>query len=140
MERVIKKESHLQQIELLKEENRINENKYAYLKEMERKLKALIVDWRKAEDKNKVVKMMQAVLFKQPEKQIRKKKQRKIDSKYIEVEEEIKEGSKVLMTANQQVGNVIDIRGKKAVVQVGTIPITVNMSDLVVVREREEEE
>ena len=139
MERVIKKEAHQQQIELIKEQNRINENKYAYLKEMERKLKALIMEWRKAEDKNKVVKMMQAVLYKQPEKQIRKKKQRKIDSKYIEVEEQIIEGSKVLMTANQQVGKVIDIRGKKAVVQVGTIPITVNMSDLVVVREREEE-
>ena len=140
MERVIKKETHQQQVELLKEQNQINENKYAYLKEMDRKLKALIVEWKKAEDKNKVVKMMQAVLYKQPEKQILKKKQRKIDSKYIEVGEEIKEGSKVLMTANQQVGNVIDIRGKKAVVQVGTIPITVNMSDLVVVREREEED
>lgn len=139
MERVIKKEAHQQQIELLKEQNRINENKLAYLKEMDRKLKALIMEWRKAEDKNKVVKMMQAVLYKQPEKQILKKKQRKIDSKYVEVEEEIKEGSRVLMTANQQVGKVIDIRGKKAVVQVGTIPITVNMSDLVVVKEREAE-
>ena len=139
MERIIKKVSHEQQVELLKEQNQINENKYAYLKEMERKLKALIVEWRKAEDKNKVVKMMQAVLYKQPEKQILKKKQRKIDSKYIEVEEEIKEGSKVLLSANQQIGNVIDIRGKRAVVQVGTIPITVNMSDLVVVKERVEE-
>ncbi len=139
MELVIKKESHQQQLDLLKEQNQINENKYAYLKEMERKLKALIMEWRKAEDKNKVVKMMQAVLYKQPEKQILKKKQRKIDSKYIEVEEEIKEGSRVLMTANQQVGKVLNIRGKKAVVQVGTIPITVNMSDLVVVQEREEE-
>ena len=140
MERVIKKEAHVQQIELLKEQNQINENKYSYLKEMDRKLKSLMVEWRKTDDKNKVVKMMQAVLLKQPEKQILKNKQRKIDSKYIEVEEEIKEGSKVLLTANQQVGNVISLRGKKAVVQVGTIPITVNMSDLVVVKEREEEE
>lgn len=139
MERVIKKEAHQQQVELLKEQNKINENKLTYLKETDRKLKSLLVEWRKTEDKNKVIKMMQAVLFNQPEKQIIKKKKRTIDSKYIEVDEEIKEGSRVLMTANHQVGNVLTIRGKKAVVQVGTIPITVNMSDLVVVKEREEE-
>ena len=49
----------------------------------------------------------------------------------------VAEGKKVMMTASRQVGTVIDLRGKKAVVQVGTIPITVNISDLRVVAERE---
>ena len=82
---------------------------------------------------------MQAVLFKQPEKQILKKKQQKIDNKYIESEEPDKHGDKVIMTANRQVGTVTDIRGKKAIVQVGAVPITVNIIDLVVVREKENE-
>ncbi len=138
MKQVIDKEKHRQQVDLLKEQNKISEEKYNYLKETDRKLKALVAEWRKAEDKNKVVKMMQAILFKQPEKQILKKKQQKIDTKYIETEEPVKPGDKVVMKANRQVGIVKDIRGKKAIVQVGTIPITVSMAELVVIKEKED--
>ncbi len=65
---------------------------------------------------------MQSVLFKQPEKQILRKKQQKIDHKYIETHEPVKPGDKVLMKANKQVGTVNTIRGKKAIVQVGHDP------------------
>ena len=136
MQQVINKEKHKQQIELLKEQNKISEEKLAYLKETDRKLKSLIVEWKKAEDKNKVIKMMQAVLFKQPEKQILKKKQQKIDNKYIEINEPAKPGDKVIMKANRQVGVVTDIRGKKAIIRVGAVPITVSIEDLVVVKEK----
>jgi len=136
MQQVINKEKHKQQIELLKEQNKISEEKLAYLKETDRKLKSLIVEWKKAEDKNKVVKMMQAVLFKQPEKQILKKKQQKIDNKYMEINEPAKAGDKVIMKANRQVGVVTDIRGKKAIIRVGAVPITVSIEDLVVVKEK----
>ncbi len=81
---------------------------------------------------------MQALLFKQPEKQILQKKQKKIDNRYIESNEPVKQGDKVIMKANRQVGIVTNIRGKKAVVQVGTVPITVGIEDLVVVREKVE--
>ena len=79
---------------------------------------------------------MQALLFKQPEKQILQKKQKKIDNKYIETNEPVKPGDKVIMTKNRQVGIVTNIRGKKSVVQVGSIPITIGITDLVVVKER----
>ena len=137
MQLVIEKEKHKQQIELLKEQNQINEAKLTYLKEMDRKLKSLLIEWRKTEDKNKVIKMMQATLFKQPERQILKKKQQKINSKYIETNEAVKEGDKVMMTANRQVGTVMNIRGKKAIVQVGAVPITIGITDLIVVKEKE---
>lgn len=140
MQQLIHKEKHKQQIELLKEQNQINEAKLTYLKEMDRKLKSLLVEWRKTDDKSRVVKMMQALLFKQPEKQILKKKQQKIDSKYIETNEPVKQGDKVIMTANRQVGVVTGIRGKKAIVQVGAVPITVGIGDLVVVKDRVVEE
>jgi DNA mismatch repair protein MutS2 len=136
MEQVISKEKHKQQIELLKEQNQINEAKFTYLKEMDRKLKSLLVEWRKAEDKSKVIKLMQAALFKQPEKQILKKKQQKIANKYIESDEPVKQGDKVIMKANRQVGVVTAMRGKKAIVQVGAVPITVGVADLLVVREK----
>jgi DNA mismatch repair protein MutS2 len=136
MEQVIHHERHQQQIELLKNQNQASEAKYLYLKEMDRKLKSLLIEWKKTDDKNKVIKMMQALLFNRPEKQILQKKQKKIDNKYIEINEPVKQGDKVVMTASRQVGTVINIKGKKAVVQVGSIPITVNIVDLIVVKER----
>ncbi|MEO8820157.1 MAG: DNA mismatch repair protein MutS, partial [Ginsengibacter sp.] len=101
MQQTIAKEKHLQQIELLKEQNQVNESKYIYLKETDRKLKSLVAEWKKSDDKNKVIKMMQATLFKQPEKQILKKKQQKIDNKFIETNEAIKAGDKVKMQSNR---------------------------------------
>jgi len=137
MQEVIHKEKHQQQLELLKEQNKINKEKLTYLKETDRILKSLIVEWKKAEDKNKVVKMMQAILLKQPEKQILKKKQQKINNRYIETNEPVKQGDKVIMKANRQVGIVANIRGKKAIIQVGAVPITVSISDLAVIKEKD---
>jgi DNA mismatch repair protein MutS2 len=136
MQQVIAKEKHQQQVELLKEQNKINEAKYNYLKEMDRKLKSLVAEWKKSDDKNKVIKMMQATLYKQPEKQILKKKQQKIDNKFIETNEPVKPGDKVKMQKNRQIGIVTNLRGKKAIVQVGSIPITVAIDDLIVVTEK----
>lgn len=140
MQQVINKEKHRQQIELLKEQNQINETKLTYLKETERKLRSLLVEWRKTDDKNKVIRMMQAVLFKQPEKQILKRRQQKIDNKFVETNDPVQKGDKVMMTNNRQIGTVLDIRGKKAILQVGTIPFTLNIGELVVVKEKVKEE
>lgn len=85
------------------------------------KLKSILVEWEKTDDKKAVIKMMQSILFKQRETQSVAKKQKKIDNKYIETKEPVKEGDKVKMVANRQVGIVIKMRGKKAIVQVGAI-------------------
>jgi DNA mismatch repair protein MutS2 len=140
MEALIHRERHDQQVELLKHQNKISEERMAYLKEMERKLKQIIFDWRKAEDKNEVIRQMQALLFKQKEKQVNEKVRKKFDARYTEVAGDAQVGSKVMMKKNHQVGTVKEIRGKKAVVQVGLIPITVDISDLTVVQDRPQEE
>ncbi len=54
----------------------------------------------------------------------------------MELPGSIVEGDKVKMKKNRQVGTVKEIRGKKAIVQVGLIPITVDLADLVKVEER----
>ncbi len=138
MEQVINREKHNQQVELLKQQNKISEEKLLYLKDMERKLKSILIEWRKTDDKSKLIKMMQALLFKQREKQTAARQQKKVDSKYIETTENVKEGEKVKMISNRQVGIVINIRGKKAIVQVGSIPITVDLTELVVVKDKVE--
>jgi len=139
LEQVMNREKHTQQIELLKHQNKISEEKLLYLKDMERKLKSIVIEWKKTEDKNALIKMIQSLLFKQREKQVVEKQQKKIDKKYIETTEPVKEGDKVKMIANRQVGVVTKIRGKKAIVQVGAVPITVDVTELVVVKDKVEE-
>jgi DNA mismatch repair protein MutS2 len=136
MEHVINLEKHRQQIELLKNQNAMSGEKLLYLKDMERKLKSILIEWKKTDDKDAVIKMMQSLLFKQREKHVVEKQQKKIDTKYIETTEPVKEGDKVKMITNRQVGLVIKMRGKKAVVQVGAIPITVDVAELVVVKDK----
>jgi DNA mismatch repair protein MutS2 len=140
MEGLIHRERHQQQLELLKQQNQISEERIAYLKEMERKLKQIIFDWRKAVDKNEVFKQMQVLLFKQKEKQVNEKVRKKFDEKYTEVGGSAQIGNKVMMKKNHQVGTVREIRGKKAIVQVGLVPITVELADLTVVQDRPLEE
>jgi DNA mismatch repair protein MutS2 len=140
MEQVMNKEKHSQQVELLKEQNRVPEERIAYLKDMERKLKQLLIEWRKEEDKNKVIKQMHALLFRKNEQKTASKMQKKIESKFAEVGGEIKIGDKVKMKLNHQVGQVIELRGKRAVVKIGLLPMQVEVKDLVVVKEKLKEE
>ncbi len=136
MQQVLAKEKHSQQVELLREQNRISDERIAYLKDMERKLKQMIIEWRKEENKIKVIKEMEGLLFKKDEKKVVSRMQKKIDSKYSEVGGEIKAGDMVMMKKNHQVGLVMELRGKKAVVKVGMLPMQVEVKDLVVVREK----
>lgn len=143
METLMNKESHHQQVELLKHQNKITEDRIAYLKDMERKLKQIVLDWRKTEvteDRKELIKQLQILLFKQNQQHANEKVKKKIGSKYDQVGGEIVVGNKVLMKKNHQVGEVKEIRGKKAVVQLGLMPITVDLSDLVVVTEKPEGE
>jgi DNA mismatch repair protein MutS2 len=140
MEQVMNKEKHEQQVQLLKEQNRVSEERIAYLKDMERKLKQLLIEWRKEEDKSKVIKQMNALLFKKDEKRTVNKMQKKIESNFAEVGGEIKAGDKVKMKLNHQVGEVLELRGKRAVVKVGLLPMQVDLKDLVVVKEKFPEE
>ncbi len=136
MKEVISKEKHKQQVELLKEQNKVSEEKIAYLKDMERKLKAIVAEWRRTEKKEEVMKLLQALLFKQNIKQREEKVQKKIESKFDVVEGTVNIGDKVLMKKNRQVGTVKEIRGKKAIVQLGAIPLTVSIQDLSIVKEK----
>ena len=137
MQQLINKETHKQEVEKLKYQNQVSEQKYTYLRDMERRLKAMVIEWRKAEDKDAVVKMIQALLFNQKEKMQQEKKQKKLNEKFLEVGGEIKIGDKVKMKNNRTVGIVKELRGKKAILQVGVVPITVDATDLVVVVDKE---
>lgn len=140
LEKTLNKEKHKQQMQILQEQNKVSAERYSYLKEMERKLKQIIFDWRKAENKEDVIRQMQALLFSQKEKPATDKVKKKFEAKYLEVDGNIGTGSTVRMKKSHQLGIVREIRGKKAIVQVGLIPITIDISDLVLIREKSKPE
>jgi len=138
MEVVMNKERHRQEVELLKNQNKITEERLAYLKDMERKLRQVVLDWKKAENKNEVVKNLQNLLFKQKETIVVNKLAKKVDLKYKELNQQIIIGSLVKLKKNYQVGEVKEIRGKRAIVQIGALPMNVDLADLVPVQKKEE--
>lgn len=139
MEQVLNKEKHQQQVELLQQQNKITEERIAYLRDMDRKLKAIVQEWKRSDNKQDVMKHIHALLFDQKQKQVAEKKDKKLNEKFKEVGGEIKPGVKVKMMNNRQVGIVKELRGKNAIVQLGAVPITVSLNDLVVVVDKVEE-
>ena len=138
MQRVLNKEKHQQELETLKQRNKLSEEKLQYMKDMERRLKAMVIEWRKAADKEPIIKMIHALLFNQKERMLKEKHQKKADEKFIEIAGNIQVGDKVKMKQNRQVGIVKELKGKKAILQVGIMPITVAVKDLVLVKDRVE--
>jgi DNA mismatch repair protein MutS2 len=133
LNKTLNKEKHLQQITLLKEQNKIAEEKFTYLKEMERKLKQIALDWKKAEKKEEVVKNLYNLLFKKNDKIVINKLAKKVDKNYKELSKPIEVGTTVKMKNNYQVGKVLDIKGKRAIVKIGQLPMNIDLVDLVVV-------
>lgn len=129
-------QKHNQQVEILKHQNKVTEERITYLKDMERKLKQIVFEWKKSENKTEVIKQIQEMLFKRNENNIKNKFVKKIESKYRELQTPVSVGSKVKMKKNYQVGEVKEIRGKRALVQIGLLPINIDLNDLVAVEEK----
>jgi DNA mismatch repair protein MutS2 len=140
MQTVLDRERHRQQVELLKHQNKVAEERLVYLKDMERKLKQIVLDWKKAENKNEVVKNLQNLLFKQKETIVVNKLAKKVDKTYKELNQHIEVGSLVKLKKNYQVGEVKEIRGKRAIVQIGVLPMNVDLTDLIPVEKVEQKE
>ena len=132
----LNKEKHRQEVEKLREQNKISEEKLGYLKDTERKMKALVIEWRRSEDKTEAMKAIQALLFQQKEQVRQERQHKKLDARYEEVGGEVNVGDKVRMT-NRHVGVVTELRGKNAIVKLGAVPMTVAIENLKVVKDKE---
>ncbi len=99
-------------------------------------MKQILVDRRKAEDKSEVIRQMHNLLFKKKDDIVKNKLAKKVENKYREVNTDIAVGSKVKFKKNFQVGIVKEIRAKRAIVQIGLLPMNVDINDLVVVEEK----
>jgi DNA mismatch repair protein MutS2 len=136
MEALMDKEKKEQQVLFMKLQNQVKEEQITYLKDMERKLRQMVLEWKKAEDKDSVMQQMEALLFRKKEKKVVQQLQKKVDARYVEVPLDIQPGQLVKMKKNHQVGTVLELRGKRALVKIGLLPMQVAMSDLVAVKEK----
>ena len=134
MDTVLNKEKHRQEMDRMREQNRISTEQIAYLKDMERKLRQIVLDYKKTENKQEVIQHLRDLLFKKKEAIVVNKMANKVNKQYREVQQsEIVPGSLVKLIKNYQVGTVKEIRGKRAIVQVGQLPLNVQLNELVMV-------
>lgn len=144
MEFTLDKEKHRQQVELFKHQNKVSEDRILYLKDMERKLKQIVNDWKRAahsDDKKELMKQLQILLFRQQQDQASEKVKKKVTSKYEEIGGDIvPEIKKCCLRKVVKIGEVMELKGRKVVVKVGLMPITVDASDLSIVIEKPEDE
>jgi len=101
-------------------------------------LKQIAIDWRKTEDKESVVNNLKKLMFDKNDGQQDKKVNKRLEKKYLETNVPIEVGMLVKVKKNYQVGEVKSIKGKRAVVQIGLLPISYEIADLVQVEKIED--
>jgi DNA mismatch repair protein MutS2 len=133
----INKEKHKQQVELLKLQNQVSIKKLDELKDLERKIKQAVFEWKNSKNKSEAIKNMEQLLFHKKQTNTKDAAAKKINKKYQLLETPIIVNGLALMKSTQQVAMVKEINGKKAVLQFGLLPVSVAIEDLVRVIEKE---
>lgn len=133
------KERFRQQQETLKLQNKIKKEELDYLRDMERKFKQIIIDWKKSENKQEVIQAAENVLFRKKQVQSNQAAAKKADKNYEVIGGIPKIGDLVRNKENHQVGTLSEIRDKKAVVTIGQMPFTVTLEEWIVVQKKQRE-
>lgn len=137
-EYLIDKERLRQHFETLKLQNKIKKEELDYLRDTERKFKQIIHDWKKVENKQEVIDSAEKILFRKKQIQQNEAAAKKADKKFRLSGRDPQEGDLVRHTQNHQVGRLVEIKGKRAVVRIGQMPFNINLEEWVTVEERKE--
>ncbi|HTN45572.1 MAG TPA: hypothetical protein VL098_04440 [Flavipsychrobacter sp.] len=136
-EELTDKERLDQHYSTLKLQNKIKKEELDYLRDMERKFKQIIHDWKKAENKQEVIQSAEKILFKRKQIQSNEAAAKKTDKNYETVGAPPQIGDLVRSTQSHQVGTLMSLKGKKAVVQIGNLPFQVNIDEWISVRKKQ---
>jgi len=136
-EELTDKEKLKQHFETLKLQNQIKKEELDYLRDMERKFKQIIQDWKKTANKQEVIESAEQVLFKKKQISANAAMAKKADKNYEVLATVPKPGDLVRNKTNHQVGTLTEVRDKRAIVKIGNLPFNVELDDIVVVRKRE---
>jgi hypothetical protein len=113
-------------VELLREQNRIGAERWKELKDLERKLKLVLQDWRKNANKEKAMKEMGQVLF--PKRATPAQKAGlgvEQGPPHEELTGELEIGDTVLVKKTGRHGQVLEFKGKQVVVRIGKVALQV---------------
>lgn len=135
-EEITNKEKQKQQYETLKLQNKIKKEELDYLRDMERKFKQVIHDWKKTENKQEVIQAAENVLFRKKQIASNAAAAKKADKNFDTVGGAPRPGDLVRNKTNHQVGTVEELREKRAIVRIGKLPFNVDINDWVVVRKK----
>jgi DNA mismatch repair protein MutS2 len=139
-EELTDRETLKQQHETLKLQNSIKKEELDYLRDMERKFKQIIQDWKKSSNKQDVINSAENILFKKKQITGNTAAAKKADKHYEIVTGAPKIGDMVRNKNNHQVGKLAELRDKRAIVQIGNLPFNVLLEEWIVVRKRERNE
>lgn len=134
---LVNKELQRQQQQMLKLQNQVKKEELEYLRDMERKFKQIIQDWKKAEDKQEVIKAAEMVLFRKKQVSANTAMAKKADKNYTLIGGNPQPGNWVKNKTNHQVGILQEIKGKTGIVQIGKMPFTVKLEEWEVVVKKE---
>lgn len=135
-EGLIDKEKKKQQQEILKLQNKIKKEELDYLRDMERKFKQIIVDWKKTENKQEVIQQAEKILFRKKQIQQNEAAAKKADQKYQTIGRKPEVGDLIRHTTNHQIGTLVEILPKSAKVKIGKLLFTINLNEWITVREK----
>ncbi len=135
-EELTNQETLKQQHETLKLQNKIKKEELDYLRDMERKFKQIIQDWKRSENKQDVINSAENILFKKKQVTGNAAAAKKADKNFEVVTGKPKVGDLVRNTTNHQVGKLTEIRDKRAIVQIGNLPFNVQLDEWIVVKAR----
>ncbi len=132
------KERLKQHYATLKLQNQIKKEELDYLRDMERKFKQIIHDWKRADNKQDVIQAAENVLFKKRQIQANAAMAKKADKNFDVLGGEPTVGALVRHKVNHQVGRVEEMRdNKRGIIRIGQMPFNVNLEEWVVVRAKE---
>ena len=127
-----------QEQDILRLQNEIKKEELDYLRDTERKFKQIIQDWKKADNKQEVIKSAENVLFRKKQIQNNAAAAKKADKNYDITAAAPRVGDLVRNKENHQVGIITELRDKRAIVKIGNMPFTVNIDEWVVVVKKKE--
>jgi DNA mismatch repair protein MutS2 len=131
------KEKRKQLYETIKLQNEVKKEELEYLRDMERKFKQIIQDWKKTDNKQEVIKAAENVLFKKKQIDANASAARKADKAYATVGGIAQPGDLVRNKQNHQIGTLFTLKDRKAVVMIGKMPFQVDIDEWVVVKRKD---
>lgn len=132
------KEKLKQHYNTLKLQNQVKKEELEYLRDMERKFRQIIQDWKRSEHKQEVIEAAEKILFKKKQVQANAAMARKADKHYVATGAIPQVGDMVRHKTNHQIGRLTEIRDKRGVVLIGKMPFKVEIEDWISVRKKDE--